>query len=207
MTETLSVYSDFVCPFCYLGRESLREYVDESTEPPDVQWELFDLRGYKRAPDGSIQDDVDDGKDEDYFDQVRENVARLQEEYDAEMVSLDTIGEVDSWNAQQAALFVRQTEDEETFTAFYDAVFDALWQEGRDIGDPDVLSDIAEGVGIDPDAVRDATEDPQLESELKSEFEAAQKRGITGIPTFVYDGHAARGAVPPEHLKRLVGET
>ena len=190
MTETLSVYSDFVCPFCYLGRESLREYVDESTEPPDVQWELFDLRGYKRAPDGSIQ-----------------NVARLQEEYDAEMVSLDTIGEVDSWNAQQAALFVRQTEDEETFTAFYDTVFDALWQEGRDIGDPDVLADIAEGVGIDPDAVRDATEDPQLESELKNEFEAAQQRGITGIPTFVYDGHAARGAVPPEHLKRLMGET
>ena len=207
MTETLSVYSDFVCPFCYLGRESLREYAAETDDPPEVQWELFDLRGYKRAPDGSIQDDVDDGKDEDYFDQVRENVARLQEEYDAEMVSLDTIGEVDSWNAQQAALFVRQTEDEETFTAFYDAVFDALWQEGRDIGDPDVLSDIAEGVGIDPDAVRDATEDPQLESELKSEFEAAQKRGITGIPTFVYDGHAARGAVPPEHLKRLMGET
>ena len=207
MTETLSVYSDFVCPFCYLGRESLREYAAETDDPPEVQWELFDLRGYKRAPDGSIQDDVDDGKDEDYFDQVRENVARLQEEYDAEMVSLDTIGEVDSWNAQQAALFVRQTEDEETFTAFYDAVFDALWQEGRDIGDPDVLSDIAEGVGIDPDAVRDATEDPQLESELKSEFEAAQKRGITGIPTFVYDGHAARGAVPPEHLTRLMGET
>jgi predicted DsbA family dithiol-disulfide isomerase len=35
-------------------------------------------------------------------------------------------------------------------------------------------------------------------------FEAAKQRGITGVPTFAYDGHAARGAVPPEHLRRLI---
>jgi predicted DsbA family dithiol-disulfide isomerase len=36
------------------------------------------------------------------------------------------------------------------------------------------------------------------------EFAAAQRRGVTGVPTFVADGHAARGAVPPEQLERLV---
>lgn len=205
--DTLQVYSDFVCPFCYLGRASLREYQERNEDAPEVRWELFDLRGYKRGPDGEIRDDVDDGKDESYFEQAKQNVRRLQEEYDVEMIDLDELldRDIDSWNAQQAALYVRQTEDEATFDAFYDAVFDALWLDGRDIGDPDVLADIAESVGLAPAEIRDATADPQLESELKNQFEAAQKRGISGIPTFVYDEHAARGAVPPEHLERLVG--
>jgi len=39
---------------------------------------------------------------------------------------------------------------------------------------------------------------------LTDEFVATQQAGVTGVPTFAVDGHAARGAVPPEHLKRLV---
>ncbi|MFB6185738.1 MAG: disulfide bond formation protein DsbA, partial [Halobacteriaceae archaeon] len=35
-------------------------------------------------------------------------------------------------------------------------------------------------------------------------FNQAQQAGITGVPTFVYDSYAARGAVPPEQLERLI---
>ena len=204
MTETITVYSDFVCPFCYLGRASLREYLDTAEQPPSVEWAFFDLRGHKRGPDGAIDETVDDGKDEAYFEQVRENVTRLREEYDVEMRALDDVPSVDSWDAQQAALFVRQTTDRETFRAFYDAVMDAYWQDGRDIADPDVLAEIAESVGVDPTTVRDATTDETLASELESAFAAAREQGVSGIPTFVANGHAARGAVPPDHLRRLI---
>lgn len=203
--ETLTVYSDFVCPFCYLGRASLRQYLDRTDEPPEYEWALFDLRGYKRRPDGTLKEDVEDGKDDEYFAQVRENVTKLREKYDVEMVPLDEVSDVDSWNAQQAALYVRQSYPNK-FDPFYDAVFDALWKDGRDIGDPDVLAEIGDSVDIDPGEIRDAIADPQLGSELEAAFEAAQQRGVSGIPTFVYDGHAARGAVPPEHLARLVGQ-
>lgn len=106
--DTLAVYSDFVCPFCYLGRAALREYLADAADPPTVEWRLFDLRGYKRAPDGELSEDVDDGKDDDYFEQVRENVARLREKYDVEMRDFDDLPEVDSWDTQQAALYVRR---------------------------------------------------------------------------------------------------
>lgn len=202
--DTLAVYSDFVCPFCYLGRASLREYLADAEDPPEVEWRLFDLRGYKRGPDGEISEDVDDGKDEDYFEQVRENVARLREKYDVEMQSFDDVLEVDSWDTQQAALYVRQSYDEETFSAFYDAVMDAYWQDGADIEDPDVIAELAESVGVGGNEVRSAMADEQLSRELEERFTEAQQFGISGIPTFVYDGHAARGAVPPEHLERLV---
>ena len=96
--EEVIMFSDYVCPFCYLGKASLDQYQDEREEPIDVEWHPFDLRGYKRGPDGEVSNDVEDGKDEDYFAQVRENVERLKEEYNVEM-ELDYSMDVDSWNA------------------------------------------------------------------------------------------------------------
>jgi len=201
--DTLAVYSDFVCPFCYLGRASLREYIESREDPPEVEWRLFDLRGYKRGPDGELRD-VDDGKDEDYFADVKDNVERLKEDYDVEMRDLEDVPDVDSWDAQQAALYVKQSYPD-AFSAFYHSLFDAYWVDGRPIEGPDVLADLAEDAGIPGDEVRDAVEDEVLESELEDRFEEATDLGVTGIPTFVYDDHAARGAVPPEQLERLVG--
>lgn len=206
-TDSLTVYSDYICPFCYLGKSSLENYRETRDGPLDVEWHAYDLRGNKREEDGSIDHDADDGKDDAYFEQVRENVRKLAERYDAEM-SLDFAREVDSWNAQQAALYVRRTHNDGTFRAFHDAVFDALWQDGRDIDDPDVLADVAEGVGIDPDEVRSAIADETLKTELRERFDDAQEVGVSAVPTFVYeeDGRplAAQGAVPPAQLRRLV---
>ncbi|GAA0191621.1 DsbA family oxidoreductase [Halobaculum roseum] len=205
----VTIYSDFVCPFCYLGRASLRRYREDRAERdlPEVgvEWQFFDLRGHKRGPDGEIRDDVEDGKDEDYYDQVRENVVRLREEYDADgMLAFDEVHDADSWDAQQAALYVKQTADLDTFRDFYDAVLEAHWEEGREIDDLDTLAELAESVGVDGGEIRDAVDDGALAEELESQFEAARERGVTGVPTFVADGHAARGAVPPEHLRRLL---
>ena len=66
-TETITVYSDYVCPFCYLGRESLSRYQADRETALEIDWQPFDLRSGKRNPDGSIDHSVDDGKDDDYF--------------------------------------------------------------------------------------------------------------------------------------------
>jgi predicted DsbA family dithiol-disulfide isomerase len=205
MTDSITMYSDYVCPFCYLGRESLDRYRADREEPLEIDWQPFDLRSHKRGPDGEIDHSVEDGKDDAYFEQVRENVERLQAEYDAdEMRSLDELpDEVDSFNAQVGAFFVKQ-EFPERWEAFDEALFEALWVDGRDIGDLDVLANIAADVGLDGDAVIAAVKDAELRETLRDRFAAAKREGISGVPTFIADQHAARGAVPPEHLARLV---
>jgi predicted DsbA family dithiol-disulfide isomerase len=206
--EDITMYSDYVCPFCYLGRQSLEEYRETRESDLDVDWHPFDLRSQKRGPDGEIDYSVDDGKDEAYFDQVRQNVARLKDEYDAEeMLSLDDLPEnVDSFDAQVASFYVND-DHPDRWPDFDEAVFEALWVEGRDIGDVDVLADIAEAVGLDADEVRTAVADEDRRDHLREEFTEAQRDGITGVPTFGYDGYRARGAVPPEQLERLVEGT
>ncbi|MFC7232647.1 DsbA family protein [Saliphagus sp. GCM10025308] len=201
--DTITLYADYVCPFCYLGRQSLERYRESREEPLAIDWHPFDLRRGKRNPDGSIDHDVDDGKDDEYFEQARENVRRLQERYDAEMVQ-DLAVEVDSYDAQLASLAVASAAPER-WEAFDVAIYDALWQDGRDIGDRDVLLEIADEASV-IDVVRETLddEDESLQSRLEELFSEAGRAGVRGVPTFVYEGYAAQGAVPPEHLERLV---
>ena len=203
--ERITVYSDYVCPFCYLGRQSLDAYQETRDRELEIDWRPFDLRSQKRGPDGEIDHSVDDGKDEAYYDQVRQNVDRLREQYDAEeMLDLaDLPEELDSFDAQVASLYVKR-EHPDQWLEFDEAIFEALWIDGRDIGDVDVLADIAEGTGLDSEEIRTAVADETLRDELRGEFTEAQGDGVTGVPTFVYGGHGARGAVPPEQLERLV---
>jgi predicted DsbA family dithiol-disulfide isomerase len=204
--DRITVYSDYVCPFCYLGRHSLAEYQDEREAALVIDWHPFDLRAGKRNPDGSIDHDVDDGKDEDYYEQAKENVRRLQDEYDVEM-DLDLSRDIDSLAAQIASVRVRDEYDYETWLDFDWAIFEALWTDGRDIGEPDVLIDLAEEAGVDSDDVRAALDDESLRERVRSLFDDAKNQGVSGVPTFAYDGYAARGAVPPEQLRRLVEGT
>jgi predicted DsbA family dithiol-disulfide isomerase len=202
-TQRITIYSDYVCPFCYLGRESLSRYQDSRDEPLEIEWHPFDLRAGQRGPDGEIDPDADDGKDEAYFEQARENVRRLQERYDVEMTTA-LVHDVDSLPAQVASYHVARSHSYEEWLAFDVAVFDALWQEGRDVGDPDVLADLAADAGIDHGEIRATLDDEDAHEAVREEFEAARRAGITGVPTFAYGEHVARGAVPPEQLERLV---
>lgn len=204
-SETMVVYSDYLCPFCYLGKESMESYLDEAEneENIDIEWRPFDIQGAKRQPDGTLDHEADDGKGEAYFERARRNVERLSREYDVDM-SMDLPDEIDSWNAQKVALAIDDHFDRETFSAFHDAVFEALWRDNLDIGEPYVLVDIAASVGIPEDDVRQAVESDELDEELESRFEEARREGVTGIPTFTYGPHTLQGAVPSEQFSRLL---
>jgi predicted DsbA family dithiol-disulfide isomerase len=208
---TVDVYADYVCPFCYLGYESFDRYRDEREartdggEPIEVDWHPFDLRAGKRDEDGAIDHSVDDGKDEEYFEEARRNARRLAERYDAEM-NQELVKDVDSYDAQRVAWQARE-DHPEAFQAFHRSVFDALWEEGRDIGDIDVLSELADDAGLPEGYVEDVLGDDDSADGLEAAFREARQRGITGVPTFVAGEHAARGAVPPEQLRRLIEGT
>lgn len=201
--DAITVYADYVCPFCYLGRTSLQRYNEQREAPLEIDWRPFDLRAGKRTDDGEIDHGVDDGKDDEYFEQARQNVERLCEEYDVEMAQT-LRRDVDSLPAQLASVGVEREYSYEDWLAFDEAVYDALWLEGRDVGDAEVLADVARDCGLDPDVVTGALDDEALREALSEAFDAARRAGITGVPTFVYGEHAARGAVPPEQLRRLV---
>ncbi len=201
--STLVVYSDYVCPFCYLGKASLESYLEQADDPPNVAWRPFDLRLHQRREDGSLDESVPTGKNEAYYERARQNVQRLQEEYGVEMVS-ELVDDVDAWNAHKLMLWVDRELDDKTTVSLHDQIFEALWREGRDIGDPDVLVELAASVGIEEDQVRSVLKDDNLDQELRDAFIESHREGITGVPSFEYGELTLSGAMPPEHLAKLI---
>jgi predicted DsbA family dithiol-disulfide isomerase len=66
------------------------------------------------------------------------------------------------------------------------------------------LTDITRDAGPDGGEIRTAVADETFRDRVQRQFAGAREEGVTGVPTFVYDGTGARGAVPPDHLQRLV---
>ncbi|MFC7072467.1 DsbA family protein [Halovenus rubra] len=203
-TQSLTVYADYVCPFCYLGYASLDQYREEREEPLAVDWHPFDLRAQQRRPDGTIDHDVETGKDEEYYEEARKNVEKLADRYGVELAQ-NLRKDIDSYDAQRVALRV-SAEIPDAFVDFHRGVFNALWEDGRDIEDRSVLTSIATEAEIPAEFVAEVLDDDESKTKLEEAFTAGKRQRITGVPTFSYGEHSARGAVPPEHLQRLVDE-
>jgi 2-hydroxychromene-2-carboxylate isomerase len=73
------------------------------------------------------------------------------------------------------------------FAPYLDAVMTAMWHDGADMGDLDVVRDVLDKAGLDSDALLALADDPEVKAELISNTEAAAKRGAFGVPTFFVD--------------------
>lgn len=201
--EPLVVYSDYVCPFCYLGKHSLETYLDEAEDPPEVEWRAFDLRRHKRGPDGEIDPTIEDGKDEAYLQRAKRNVERLADKFGVEM-TWDLDRDTDSWDAHKLALYAREEHGDEVFEPLNEALFEAIWAEGRDPSDPAVLVDVGTAAGMSEEAIREALANPQLDERLDEVFRESHQAGITGVPTFIHGDLRLPGAVPPADIATIV---
>ena len=85
------------------------------------------------------------------------------------------------------------------------SLFEALFLDGRDIGDRDQRIALATAAGLDPGAVESYLASEQGESEVAAGHRRAEALGVRGVPVFVIDGeHAIAGAQPPEVLVDLL---
>ena len=68
--------------------------------------------------------------------------------------------------------------------AYYPAVFKAIWEDDRDISQPDVLVDVLNNAGLDGAALVAATQMPEVKQGLMEATQACVDRGTFGLPTF-----------------------
>jgi 2-hydroxychromene-2-carboxylate isomerase len=74
--------------------------------------------------------------------------------------------------------------EEGGFPAFHEAIFPAMWEQGQNVGDADVLSGILEKLGMDAKHVLERCGDPAIKDALRKNTEEAVERGAFGAPTF-----------------------
>ena len=77
---------------------------------------------------------------------------------------------------------------------FAHAVFRALYVDDRDIAAPDIVLEIAAGLGVDRNSLQAALQTPEIKERLKDEVDGALKLGVFGSPHVIIDGEAFFGA-------------
>lgn len=88
--------------------------------------------------------------------------------------------------------------------AIHDALYRAYFVDARNIGDPEVLVEIAGSVGLPGDEARAVIEERRFRAAVDADWEKSRRMGVTGVPTFVAGGYGVVGAQPYEMLDQLV---
>ncbi|QQE77172.1 DsbA family protein [Alicyclobacillus sp. SO9] len=105
-----------------------------------------------------------------------------------------------SRNALQASEFAR---DEGRFHEFHQRIFEAYFRDGRDIGDDEVLYEVARLSGLDVPRLQNALSNRRYEQRLYAAQQEGQMYEVTGTPTFIInDTYKLVGAQPPEVFRQ-----
>ncbi len=107
-------------------------------------------------------------------------------------------------NTRKVLAIAERARDRGVLDRFRDVAMNAYWRDGRDLGDLDTLIELAGRVGLTADDVRAAIVDPELLARLDRARQAAEDRGVTGIPTFFIGPYRVVGCQPYEVLAEAV---
>lgn len=87
---------------------------------------------------------------------------------------------------------------------YSDAIYRAIWVEGRNMGDPAEIAVVLTAAKLDAQKIMAATQDPAVKEALKTATEAAVKRGVFGAPTFFVGAHMHFGQDRLPYVEELL---
>ena len=182
----IDIVSDTICPWCYIGKRRLERAL---AERPDldvtIEWRPYQLNP-DISPEGMSRQefiaDKPDGEDE-----TRENDERAYIVGESEDLpfAFDLIERTP--NTVDSHRLIRWSHSVGVQDAVVEKLFERYFMEGGDIGDPEVLLEIADEVGLDYDLVADLLSGEKDIEAIQDENEKFKEMGVTGIPCFIID--------------------
>ena len=203
---TLDILSDPICPWCYIGKANLDRALEARPEHAlTIQWHPFQLN--PDMPEGGMDR-------REYLETKfggKENAvriyARIAGAAEAAGLKIDFGAIQRTPNTIDAHRLIHWAGLEGRQTAVVSRLFKAYFEEGRDIGDREVLLSIAEGVGLDREMIARLFDSGADLEDIRARDEHARQRGVTGVPTFVLaNQHVLPGAQPTELWLQVIDE-
>jgi predicted DsbA family dithiol-disulfide isomerase len=205
----VDIWSDVVCPWCYVGKRRLEDALARFDHAADVDvvWRAFELD--PSAPATYEGDNVDRlarkyGVPRAQAEAMNERVTRIADE-EGLTFRLDIAR---PGNTLDAHRLLHLGADRGVQDVLKEQLLAAYQTRGEAIGDHDVLVRAAVAAGMDEGEVRDVLNSDRYTDEVRADENAAREIGATGVPFFVFDGrYAVSGAQPSDVLLQLLERT
>ena len=206
MAVSIKITSDFICPWCQIGEKRLFKAIESLPDDVavDIEWLPYELN-----PEMPVQ-----GIDRKVYRTMKFGSWERSQALDARTIAAGAGDGVqlnyerikitpNTFAAHRLAWYAARQGRQRPMVV---AILTAYFEEGRDIGDPDVLVALAEDAGFSADDVRSFLEGDEGSDAIRALESEGRAAGIHGVPHFDIDGFAVSGAQAPEILRQVILE-
>jgi predicted DsbA family dithiol-disulfide isomerase len=202
----VEVWSDIVCPWCYIGKRRLETALERfpHRDQVEVVWRSFQLD--PSVPEGETHPTLPAlaakyGRD---VEEMRATMAQVEQVAAGEGLEYHLADAV-SGNTLLAHEVLHLAAEHGLRNQLKERLLHAYFEEGRPVFDVDSLVPLAVEVGLDQAEVREALADRRFLAAVREDGATAQALGATGVPFFVVDRkYGAAGAQPAELLLQIL---
>ena len=177
-------YSDYICPFCYIGYHRIEQLKKEYNL--DVEWKPFEI--HPETPKG-------------YLEIAFANVKRLADEDGLTLKFSEKLP-----NSRLALYISEFARKKGKFDEFHKLVLEAYWLEGKDIGDKSLLLKLAESVGLNKIEIESYLNTDEPFNAVQQSLKELRRYRINGVPTFIIGEKLIVGAQPYKIFKQAINE-
>lgn len=194
MTINIEIFSDYVCPYCFLAEQPLHDALSGAGEDLDVRWMPFELRPY---PTPTLEPEGD------YLQTGwARSVFPMAEAMGVPIVLPKVSPQPYTRLAFEGHLFAAAAGKSAAYTH---RMFTAFFQDEIDIGDAKVLTGLAAELGLDADAFAQSLDEGKYAAEHARLLRyGTHELQIRAVPTFMVDGLRLEGVVPAETLAAAI---
>ncbi|MEP4980748.1 DsbA family oxidoreductase [Ascidiaceihabitans sp.] len=202
----LDIMSDPICPWCFIGKAHLDKALQAHPDHPfEIEWHPFQLNP-DMPMDGMDRRAYLEGKFGGKEGAVRA-YAPVVENAEKAGVAIDFEGMKRTPNTINAHRLIHWAGIEGRQTAAVSALFKAYFTDTRDIGDLEVLADIADSIEMDASVVTRLLNTNEDMQSIRDRDAHSRKMGVNSVPTFIVGGrHAVPGAQPPELWAQVIAD-
>ncbi len=205
-TLSLDIVSDVVCPWCYVGKKRMDKALALfGPERVSAVWRPFQLdptipaQGVDRKT--YLKNKFGEGERPKQMLQALEAAGRDED------IPFDFDAIARSPNTLKAHRLIRWSLSAGCQDAVVTKLFEAYFEQGKDIGDTAILTAIAREAGMDATLVEELLASESDCDAVADEIDAARKMGISGVPTFIVNNQfAVSGAQEPDALLQLLNK-
>ena len=183
----VTVYSDYICPFCYVGHHRLKRLRD--SYDLKINWCFLEIHPETSA-DGEPIDSLEYPSEQ--WQMMLENLERIAQKENIPLSKLNFIT-----NSKDALLLSEAAKQcgREIFYTLHEKLFEAYFVDGKNIGDRNILKTIASSCGIDNETIEASWTDGNLNKRLMNNFNTARAHNIQSVPSFIFGERVLTGVV------------
>lgn len=202
----LDIISDPICPWCYIGKTNLDRALEQIPDHPfTIEWHPFQLNPDMPA-DGMGRRDYLEGK----FggkDGALRAYAPIVDMAEKVGLKIDFAGIQRTPNTINAHRLIHWAGIEGRQTFVVHRLFEAYFRDARDIGDVEVLADIADSCEMDAGLITKLLSSDADIDDIRNRDKHSREMGVNSVPTFIIaNQHAVPGAQPADMWVKVIGD-